>query len=137
MQHAALMTDSPSALPDVITDAFRAARESVRNWAPSRADDGSLDPDVRAITDEINDLHRAVDRRLAELGGEPVASPPGGPLVGRVFQLNAIVTLQEAHDLSRAATSSYLLLVTRSRSCRGSSVRGSPGGLSRATRQRP
>ena len=50
-------------MPNVITDAFRAARESVRYWTPSRAGDGSLDLDVRAITNEINDLHRAVDRR--------------------------------------------------------------------------
>lgn len=62
--------------------------------------DGFLDPDVRAISDEINNLHRAVDRRLAEFGGEPVESPPGGPIIGRVFQLNAIVTLQEAHEVS-------------------------------------
>jgi hypothetical protein len=29
-----------------------------------------------------------------------VYSPPDVPPVGRVFQLNAIVTLQEAHELS-------------------------------------
>lgn len=100
MRHADAMSERPTALPATITEAFRAARESVRHWTPIQADDGSLDPDVRAITDEINELHRAVDRRLAELGGEPVKSPPGGPVIGRVFQLNAVVTLPEPHDLN-------------------------------------